>query len=242
MRCRNDIGFTLIELLVVIAIVAILASLLMPVLSRAKGRTQRIACLNRLRQWDLAALMYKDDHEEFLPREKCVDNDHTWAHLAAPLNGDVWFNALPPGYLGHRPASAFAADAEGFHRSRVFQCPTPRFPAGTFQPRFSLAINSQLNESADPLQKVRFSAIRYPADTVLYLECGVMGETPKVCPTQKPYNGRPYSWAVRLSARHNRGSNLAFADGHAQWFTGLKVVDPATGEGYPPPSEVLWRP
>ena len=60
-------AFTLVELLVVIAIIAILASLLLPVLSMAKEKSYRAQCINNFKQLGASILMYADDHGDQLP-------------------------------------------------------------------------------------------------------------------------------------------------------------------------------
>lgn len=66
-RVVSSRGFTLVELLVVIAIIVILAALLLPVLSSAKERARRAACLNNLRQFNLGLIMYGHDNHDRLP-------------------------------------------------------------------------------------------------------------------------------------------------------------------------------
>src|SRR5208282_4997945 len=64
---ENGHGFTLIELLVVIAIIAILAALLLPALSSAKKRAQGIVCLQNMKQLQLAAILYGNNNNDFMP-------------------------------------------------------------------------------------------------------------------------------------------------------------------------------
>ena len=67
--CKSSVpkGFTLIELLVVIAIIAILASMLLPALTKSKGYARQITCLGQMRQLGSSSIMYAGDFNGYLP-------------------------------------------------------------------------------------------------------------------------------------------------------------------------------
>src|SRR3954464_12349313 len=83
----RQMAFTLIELLVVIAIIAVLASLLLPALARAKDKAKSVACMSDVKQWLFALWMYEDDNEDYFPYEGNPGN------ISSGLNLNAWYNS-----------------------------------------------------------------------------------------------------------------------------------------------------
>jgi len=199
-------GFTLIELLVVIAIIAILAALLLPALSRAKEKAQKIRCLNNLKQLQLCWHMYVDDNHEITPpNENDHDTENLGSWIVGKVTSDINTTNIERGILFQ------------YNRSvGIYKCPSDKsfnIAGGVRIPRTrSYSISSFMGKGGQ-----KFSNIIKPPPVKAFV---FIDEDERTIEDGN-FGARSYpsgDWGNCPGKRHNNGCTLSFAEGHVEYW------------------------
>ena len=207
-------GFTLVELLMVIAIIAILAALLLPVLSSAKARAKRTACLNNLKQINLGVHMYAGENDDTLPNTGTA----TYILYKEVVKGCVGLHgpSSPLDKVFACPADTFyyndstcAYAAHGQHEQRTYDFSSYDFNGAnlltTNYPNFAY------NGVLPGIGGQKLSAVKNPTKTVLVAEASAL---------------LPYSWhqpkppvTSGLPMFKDARNMVSFVDGHVSFIS-----------------------
>jgi prepilin-type N-terminal cleavage/methylation domain-containing protein/prepilin-type processing-associated H-X9-DG protein len=212
MRGRIRKAFTLVELLVVIAIIAILASMLLPVLSHGRQSAQRIQCASSLHQLGIAAQMYWDDNAG-----NCFSYEG-----AATNNGIVyWFGWLQNGAEGKRAFDVSQGALYPYTQtSGVDICPSlnyvsPQFKLKATGAAYGYGYNLYLGPIASPAANVR--QFTRPTDTALMADAAQVNAFEAPATPKNPLLEEFYyidATEATTHFRHDRMANVIFCDGH----------------------------
>lgn len=249
-------AFTLIELLVVIAIVSILAAMLLPALTQAKGKALQVSCLNNLKQLTMCWHMYAGDNADFLPPNNFVYDISTdepmisagsWSTNLAPfdvnpagITGGMLFNYNDQLSIYRCPADKSTVITNGGVNLGVLRLRSynmsqsingyPNYDTNVYS---SIPCFSKFTEIRNPGPSQCFAFLEVHQDEIVDTEFGI-----PVAGFPSGYQG--YWWDVPAN-RHDQGCNFSFADGHAEhwrWRVPMNVTVPRGNVQRVPPEQM----
>lgn len=222
-------GFTLVELLVVIGIIALLISIVIPTIGRARDMGTRVGCANNLRQIMLAVKTYSMDWEGYIPYA-----ENHGSSGASPWTGAGWL------YQAARLSTIadFKQDQVKYgvlwkylNTYDVYHCPadTPPYLGGTTRNTHQMA-SYMMNDAASgngaavTSQAPSLRLGRMQTDGIAFWEADeTRGGDMWDDETNRPNNG--------LTARHGKGATLIRFDGATVWMTRAEFDDRAASAG-----------